>query len=40
MECFSFKRFLFIFVARVEYILIWFTFLQADITLGDLIHNQ
>ena len=28
------------FVGCVRYIFIWFTFLQADITFGELIHTQ
>ena len=42
MEYFSFRRFLFYFVGCVGYIFICFTFLQADITFGELglIHTQ
>ena len=40
MEYFSFQRFFFNFVGCVGYFFIWFTFLQADITFGELIHTQ
>ena len=36
---FHFKDFLY-FVGGVRYFLIWLTFLQTDITFGELIHTQ
>ena len=36
---FHFSGFLY-FVECVRYLLIWFTFLQADYTFGELIHTQ
>ena len=40
MEYFSFQWFFLYFVWCVGYIFIWFAFLQADITFGELIHTQ